>query len=98
MLFCESVTPRLRMRSFTTLRAISPRRLGSIGPSFQGTDLPRNLRSQDSQVLLRNTVSIAENISVVKSNHNNRKSHYFRAYFRLLELNKKCSFVLFTTV
>ena len=55
MLFC----PRLRMRCFTTLRAISPCRLGSsIGPSFQSTDLPRNLRSQDSQVHLLGTPQV----------------------------------------
>ena len=57
---CESWMPRLRMRYFTSLRAISPCRLGSIGSSFQGTNLLRNLRSPDSQDHLRNTISIAE--------------------------------------
>src|SRR3989344_410661 len=67
MLSCESVVPRLRNRCFTSLRAISPCRLGSIGSSFQGTNLPRNLRSPDSQVHLRNTISIPENNFPVKS-------------------------------
>lgn len=68
MLSCESVPPRLRNRYFTNLRAISPWRLRSIGSSFQGTNLPRNLRSPDSQVHLRNALSIAENNLAVKSN------------------------------
>jgi len=42
--------------------------------------LPRNLRSPDSQVHLRNTISIAENKLLVKSNRGNRKSPYFRAF------------------
>ena len=67
MLSCESVVPRLRNRCFTSLRAISPCRLGSIGSSFQSTNLPRNLRSPDSQVHLRNTISITENNFPVKS-------------------------------
>jgi len=42
--------------------------------------LPRNPRSQDSQVHLRNTISIAENNLAVKSNRGNRKSPYFKAF------------------
>jgi hypothetical protein len=42
--------------------------------------LPRNLRSQDSQVHLRNTLSIAENNLPVKSNRGNRKSPYFTLF------------------
>ena len=91
MFSCESWIPRLRMRYFTSLRAISPCRLGSIGSSFQGTNLPRNLRSPDSQVHLRNIISIAENNLFVKSNCGNRKSPYFRAFSRFLCWIKKFS-------
>jgi len=53
--------------------------------------LPRNLRSQDSQVHLRNALSIAENNLAVKSNRGNRKSPYFRAFSRFLYWIKKFS-------
>lgn len=48
--------------------------------------LPRNIRSQDSQVHLRNALIIAENTIAVKSNRGNRKSPYFRAFSRFLYL------------
>jgi len=53
--------------------------------------LPRNPRSQDSQVHLRNALSIAENNLAVKSNRGNRKSPYFRAFYRFLCWIKKFS-------
>jgi|GEM_PF-1818054 len=93
MLSCESVMPRLRMRCFTNWRAISPCRFGSIGSSFQGTNLLRNLRSPDSQVHLRNTLSVGENILAVKSNRGNRKSPYFRAFSGFLYWIKNFSFL-----
>jgi len=58
--------------------------------------LPRNPRSQDSQVHLRNALSIAENNFAVKSNRGNRKSPYFRAFSGFLYWNwiKNFSFLL----
>ena len=46
--------------------------------------LPRNLRSQDSQVHFRNPLSITENNLSVKLNCGNRKNPYFRAFSRFL--------------
>lgn len=59
--------------------------------------LPRNLRSPDSQVHLRNALSIADNTFSVKSNRGDRKSPYFRAFSRSLYRIwiKKFSFLLF---
>ena len=53
--------------------------------------LPRNLRSPDSQVHLRNTLSIAENILAVKSNRGNRKSPKIWAFSGFLYWIKKFS-------
>ena len=63
--------------------------------------LPRNLRSPDSQVHLRNAMSIAENNLAVKSNRGNRKALILELFigfciglknFRPLKRNREFSF------